>query len=342
MAYVFQIALTCWFAAVGLLAIRKRQALNLFLVSGVCIVGLVGVNAALSLAAQHTAKYDLWLYSADTALGSPAFLLGRIFSRTWLYTLLQLTYDLMPLVMLLVYAAHLLLRGTPQRVLAAFAVNFAAGYLIYLLLPACGPRYAFPDFPALPPTAPALYTLRLLAPPNCMPSLHVSTAVLVCWFCRRWFWAQPPVAVNLALTVMATLVGGEHYAVDLVAAVPFALFVYAAAQRKFRAAAVGLGVTLAFCCALRFGLAYILAAPRVFAALCASVVAAGWLYWVKLFGNHHIDMRQKVPMSFAFDQGAESRHAGGVALLERVDGTIESVDPLGAVGDDGNVEGIRI
>ena len=114
----------------------------------------------------------------------------------------------MPMVMLLVYAAHLLRGGAPERVLAAFALNFGAGYCVYLLFPACGPEYAFSGFPAVARGMPALHTLNLLAPPNCMPSLHTSTALLACWFCGRWRFARRAALLNLVLTVLATFGDG--------------------------------------------------------------------------------------------------------------------------------------
>ena len=59
-----------------------------------------------------------------------------------------------------------------------------------------------------------------------MPSLHVAWALLVYWLWRssRWRWI---VLAYLLLTMLATLGGGEHYLVDVVAAFPFALAVWA-------------------------------------------------------------------------------------------------------------------
>jgi len=185
-------------------------------------------------------------------------------------------YEAMPMAILLVYAAHLLRDGTPQRVLAAFALNFGAGYCLYLLLPACGPEYAFAGFPAVRPGMPALHTLQVLAPPNCMPSLHTSTALLACWFCGRWRLARWTARLNLLLTVLATLATGEHYLVDLVVAAPFTAFVYGVAQRAYIPAAAWLALVLAWCGALRFGVVWITEAPPVFLCICVVSVAAAW------------------------------------------------------------------
>lgn len=280
MPVALQIALCVWFLLVGVAAIdrRDKRLFKLLIVNAICVLGVGCVGIALAVAAQHTAKYDLWLYSADTALGSPGFAIARLLRPTLLFPPLVALYEAMPVVLLLVYAAHLLMGGAPERVLAAFAVNFGAGYCIYLLLPACGPAYAFADFPASQPALSALRTLHLNAPPNCMPSLHTSTAILAYWFCRRWRFPRTAALINLVLTVLETLATGEHYTVDLVVAVPFAVFVYAASERRYRAAAAWLAVVLIWCEALRFGPAYITGAPRTFAMLCLVAIVAAWLY----------------------------------------------------------------
>ena len=284
MPLALEIALTCWFCVIGVQAARKRDArlLQLLLVSVACVAGVGCVGIALSVAARHTAKFDLWLYTADTALGSPSFAAARLIRPTHWYPVLVAVYEAMPMVMLATYAMHLLAGGTPQRVLAAFALNFAAGYGVYLMFPACGPEYAFRAFPVLPSAAPGLHTLNLLAPPNCMPSLHTSTALLACWFCRPWRFASGCALFNLALTVLATLSTGEHYIVDLVVAAPFAAFVYAAARREYRPAAAWLAAVLAWCGALRFGLPLLTSAPTLFAIVCILTVAAAWVYSTRL------------------------------------------------------------
>jgi PAP2 superfamily protein len=281
---VLRILLAGWFLAIGAQAIRKRDARlwQILAVSVVCVLGVGCVGVALKTAARYTTKYDLWLYTADTALGSPAFGMARLLRPTALFPLLVAVYEAMPMAMLMVYAAHLLRGGTPERVLGAFALNFGAGYCLYLLFPACGPEYAFASFPAARPGLPVLRTLQLLAPPNCMPSLHTSTALLACWFCGRWRWARKAALLNLLLTVLATLATGEHYLVDLVVAAPFSAAVYGVAQRAYGPAAAWLAVVLAWCGALRFGLAWITAAPGAFLCVCALTVLGAWWLSVRL------------------------------------------------------------
>jgi hypothetical protein len=212
------------------------------------------------------------LIDEKSGLGSPAFWVSRLILPTRLYPVLVVVYEVMPAVLLLVYAPHLLWRGTPERVLAGFALNFGAGYCLYLLLPACGPMYAFPGFPRVVPPIGELQVLAIRANPNCMPSIHASTALLALWFCWRWPIVRAAALLNLGLTLLATLATGEHYLIDLVVAVPYTAFVYAAANRRIHAAAAWLALVLTWIGGLRFGLPWITPAPLPFAGACVMTV----------------------------------------------------------------------
>ena len=77
------------------------------------------------------------------------------------------------------------------------------GSLLYLLCPAVGPVWA--QTPG--------------APRNCMPSMHLTWALLL--FCYSPRWLRPFAAIFALLTALATLGLGEHYVLALVAALPF-------------------------------------------------------------------------------------------------------------------------
>jgi len=88
----------------------------------------------------------------------------------------------------------------------------AASFPLYLMFPAIGPG-------------------RMVGPRNCMPSLHLSWALLIAWNAKSfplrlfgWTFA--------ALTALATIGLGEHYFIDLFAAIPFCLAVQYAAEPK--------------------------------------------------------------------------------------------------------------
>jgi|GEM_PF-7135336 len=74
----------------------------------------------------------------------------------------------------------------------------------YLILPAVGPVHL--NNPA--------------APGNCMPSLHMTWASLL-WVNSRSGWLRKFTFCFMFLTGFSTLAMGEHYLMDLVAAVPF-------------------------------------------------------------------------------------------------------------------------
>jgi membrane-associated phospholipid phosphatase len=59
--------------------------------------------------------------------------------------------------------------------------------------------------------------------PNGIPSVHASTALLVLWFLRRWWWGRISGVVFLILTIFATLGSGEHYLFDLFCALRYAI-----------------------------------------------------------------------------------------------------------------------
>jgi hypothetical protein len=109
------------------------------------------------------------------------------------------------------------------------------GVVFYNMIPACGPGYLMGSkFPFEMLSTSQLKQLPLERLPvagarNAFPSLHLGWALLALWYSeclsRRTRLAM---AIFFVGTVFATLGLGEHYFVDLVAAFPFALMLYAA------------------------------------------------------------------------------------------------------------------
>jgi hypothetical protein len=75
----------------------------------------------------------------------------------------------------------------------------------YFLVPAVGPAHIGEPFAAR----------------NCVPSLHLTWAMLV-WLNARPVWLRRGTFVFVLLTAFATLATGEHYVLDLILALPFA------------------------------------------------------------------------------------------------------------------------
>lgn len=160
--------------------------------------------------------YDQHLYLVDAWLGQPAFVMGRLFAAWPLLRIpCTVTYQAVPLVLA---AAYLTVEQRGQFV-AALLLASVAGLGCYLLVPAAGPRFTFSGYPWDEPAIGRPQTLFVPGlVPNCMPSLHLTWALLAAHYSRR----RLAMSAFVMLTAGATLGLGEHYAVDLVAAVPFA------------------------------------------------------------------------------------------------------------------------
>jgi len=249
---------------------RKR----LFVLLGPAL-GLVlfifGVQHALNVAGQlHPKTFDLYLYTFDGSFGfQPSFVLGRLFHRSAaIRDLSYLTYQTLPLAMALVYLGYIDPRASQPnwRLLQLFFATGIVGWLFYNFVPATGPLYAFPSaFPyGVPPGALALPIERITVstefPRNAIPSLHVAWVLLLWWSCRPFArWARVASVLYLLVTIIATMGIGEHYLVDLIAAIPFALMVEAlclsSAAHRARVLSffAGLVLTLAWLGLVRLG-----------------------------------------------------------------------------------------
>ena len=180
-------------------------------------------------------KYDLFAYRMDALFGQPSFVLGRFAQHhLWIQLVLQVAYGILPNVVALLLAAHIFsARDRVRFLIYAFTLNILAAPLFYALFPVCGPQFAFPHFPA-EPGALVPHAIALSAAPNGVPSVHASTALLIVFFARRWRVGLIFGIVYLSLMVFSTLASGQHYFVDLIAAVPYAAIVLVAARRASR------------------------------------------------------------------------------------------------------------
>jgi hypothetical protein len=207
---------------------------------------IAGVSMNAVTKAQPPA-YDFYLYAFDSALGiTPGALVARLFDALpWLGISASVTYSLLLLFPTL-YDAWGLRRGVRSSLMTAFVVGGVCGFIFYQICPGLGPVYIFGSrFPAHLP-APGQFDLAMYrgaGARNAMPSMHMTWALLVWWSA----WELTPLARFIAscfaaLTFLATLGFGEHYLVDLIVAVPFALLIEAiCAFRRDRKTALGAG-----------------------------------------------------------------------------------------------------
>lgn len=187
------------------------------------------------LAAHRPARYDLYVNRFDALFGHPSFLLGRwVASSHFLTALVGQVYEMPVTVMLAVFIVYSYLREDEKfLVVRAFLLNLFLALPIYIAFPVCGPKYAFPGFPYSPEFGPP-HVVAIAAPPNGVPSVHNSIAMLCAAFLWRWKWGRVFGSLFVALTMLATLANGEHYVFDLLSAIPFSWIVWKVTRRSAR------------------------------------------------------------------------------------------------------------
>jgi len=233
---VITLVLVLWMICRWSLVPADRTRTEWMLVMSCLAVPLGGLAHAVAnyLSQVRPLKYDEYVYQIDALFGQPSFVLGRwVQAHFALRVLISVSYQLTPMVIVGVFALYLWGRSKEESlcVLRVFLLNLASAPLFYLLFPVCGPMFAFPGFPYIEPHLLAPHTVLLTAAPNAVPSIHMSSALLILWFLRPWRWASALGWLFLALTVLATLAGGEHYLFDLLCAIPYTVAVYRISYR---------------------------------------------------------------------------------------------------------------
>jgi hypothetical protein len=280
------------FGAIVLLGLRavwseregRENALALLLPSLVLVFFIFVSGNVLRLSGGLNPQTDdAWLYAFDGSLGfQPSFFMGRImYSSIALTRCAMLTYLSLPFAMAVVCAAQIRrgARKSSWQVLTVLLLAGVAGWLLYNVVPATGPIYAFgKDFPwgGLSYKDLSTFALQKMSistgiPRNGMPSLHVAWVVLLFWNSRGLPRVlRAALLLYVLLTVFATLGSGQHYLVDLVVSLPFALAVQAAAtfvlpSRARRTAAIlaGVGLTVFWLVCVRFGVVLALKSPLI-------------------------------------------------------------------------------
>jgi hypothetical protein len=224
-------------------------------------------------------KYDSYLLRLDQALGLPSAAIALPFQGAWRMPL-KVVYQVMVPMMIFWF---LLTRKQNGRgsVLLAYVAEMVVGPMMYAILPACGPVYAF-GATWLHAPIPLAHAIRFSGMPNAFPSLHVATAVVLLLFARGRVW-RPISLAFLAGTALSTLTTGEHYTIDLIPGLAFGCFAASLGHRRVRGAFFYLGIVLFWSLAIRFEGALLIAHPglvRSFAAITVAVaMGAIWNEW---------------------------------------------------------------
>jgi hypothetical protein len=172
-------------------------------------------------------KLDLYIYQIDALMGfQPSFAMGRFLQQFPLVrTAAFYTYSSMPFAMIAVMWLYIRKGWAAMPLVRSLTLNLFAALPVYLLVPVAGPQYAFASFPNVAPAV-SPHPIPIAAPPNGLPSVHFSTAILIYLFARRSLPGMVLAWLYLLLTFAATLGFGEHYLFDLVLALPYAFAIW--------------------------------------------------------------------------------------------------------------------
>ena len=204
-------------------------------------------------------KYDHILFVIDQTLGVSTAALAAPLQGAWRIPLIVVYQFMVPMMICwFLVTRHRKLRGS---VVMAYVGELVAGPLLYAVLPACGPAYAFGAQWLHPPQVQA-GIMRLASMPNAFPSLHIATAFVFVLFAPGKLWRAVALSY-LAATGMATLSTGEHYVIDLVAGLAFGCFAANVGFGKYRIAFLYLGVVLSWSLTIRFAYGFLIAHPSL-------------------------------------------------------------------------------
>ena len=218
-------------------------------------------------------KFDHVLFLMDASLGIQAASIARPL-QGFLHIPLWIVYQSMVPMMI---AWFLLTRNrrSPGSIILAYVAELVSGPLLYTIVPACGPIYAFGK-QWLHPPAVAPEAVRLAGMPNAFPSLHIGTALVFLMFAPGRIW-KAVALLFLAATCLATLSTGEHYVIDLISGLAFGVFVSAIGMRNFRRAGCFLAVSLSWSLGVRCGYMILLAHPMLTRSLAGLTVVSAAL-----------------------------------------------------------------
>ena len=220
------------FAAIRMILVpsdRKRCDWVLAASALSLLATFVSLGTVYFLSKLRPYKVDEYIFKIDGLLGfQPSFAIGRLLVNwNWLKLASITAYNLLPCTVVGIFSIYLWQKSQDEALVMGrtFILNLFLAVPFYLLFPASGPVYAFLGFPFMQPGHFVPHAILLSAPPNCIPSVHTSTALLILWFSRQWRLGSMVSTVYLALIVTATLGTGEHYFFDLIVAIPYSAFV---------------------------------------------------------------------------------------------------------------------
>jgi hypothetical protein len=189
-------------------------------------VKVLGLTVALGLIERQWFHFVDWAFPLkyDSVLSriDRRFLFDGTICKRLSGTVTSDIYEGLTVALIFWFGWLLVTRGPAGKFFWSLMLAYAVGPLFYLLVPACGPIYTNHD---------AGFSLVLLhGYPNCFPSLHVTTVLLFIAFRPK---SSLVIAILFAIaTAVTTLATGQHYVIDIVFALPFAGFAWAAIEGR--------------------------------------------------------------------------------------------------------------
>ena len=264
----------------GRLVLIAAGAMAIFV--GVCLLPILFRFASPPL-------YDYNLLHLDEILagGHPTFVVAHFAAiHPMVLSFMMAVYAALPyaLAVMFILASYFPRKIHPVSALLFIVGTACAGAAVYFLCPGGGPKVCahslgVTNFPLADITVTTLRTIPcpIGAPFNATPSLHCAWAILFLLALRPFGrWMTIATSIFVVLTAISTMAIGEHYAVDLIASLPFTLAVYAVVNRRYVPASIGAVTIILWQLSARFlqvaGPAFVILVP---AALLCGVYLFG-------------------------------------------------------------------
>jgi hypothetical protein len=260
------------FASIVWMLMDESDRTRPFLVFGLVVNIFFGTLLNLFMTKEDSLlpwKYDHILFQIDKALGISAASIALPLQSVWRIPLLVIYHSSLP--MMICWLLVTRYQNSRWSILPAYIAELVAGPILYAILPACGPIYAF-GAGRFQPLAVPTSVVRFDGMPNAFPSLHIGIACVFVLFAQGKFWRGASLAF-LAGTALSTLSTGEHYVIDLIPGLVFGCFALGVAQRKVRRALLYLGVVLAWSLTVRFYYLFLIAHPGLLRTCATATVA---------------------------------------------------------------------
>lgn len=218
----------------------KSNAFKLLALNFLTILFIVVSFFFLSLTRYwHFFTRDPLLYWADLSLGFDPVAWTMQHLNHALISICNIIYLAIPFAFLCVCAKfYAKYQKLPNTLIMKCLLAAVLAWCLFNVIPAAGPAYAFPNdwwraHAALNPSL--LLAIPGDAPRNCLPSLHAAWAYLIWEFSHQFLSRRFSfmIFVWLVLTLIGTITTGEHYFIDVLLGVDFALAISAFYERRY-------------------------------------------------------------------------------------------------------------